>query len=129
MLPLHHSRENTLRLDKQQSIRLFPTLQLNLFDCIVLHSISPRSGHKWFGLGVNFLSCGFFHTPLNYGSVVPSPPTFKAHTLFDSLGILWKNVRRNGAILGTNSGQDSRLLPVCGSAIPGTLLRRLEASE
>ena len=47
VLPLHHSRENTLRLVKQQCIWLFPALQLNLFDCIVLHSISPRSGHKW----------------------------------------------------------------------------------
>ena len=39
--------KNTLRLDKQQYIRLFPTLQLNLFNCIDLHSLSHRSGHKW----------------------------------------------------------------------------------
>jgi hypothetical protein len=30
-----------------QSIRLFPALQLNLLDCIVLHSLLPRSGGKW----------------------------------------------------------------------------------
>ena len=44
MLPLHHSREITLRLDKQHCIRLFPTLQLILFNCIVLHPVSARSG-------------------------------------------------------------------------------------
>ena len=41
VLPHHQSHENTLRLDKQQCSRLFPTQQLNLFNRIVLHSIAP----------------------------------------------------------------------------------------
>ena len=47
VLPLHHSREITIRLENSQYIRLFPTLQLNLFNCFDLHSLSSRSGNKW----------------------------------------------------------------------------------